>query len=226
MMLPGPRLKVSCKKEVLMHQVRWLVCVLSLFCATIESPAQQPMPMIPHAQDAPPNEPRDHPSESNMKRLPGVTAVTPRESTNPADFPAMVGEILPGFTTNTSGVGGIALLNNHFGRDSVLRTHPVSRDQPCTLTAKIHVPKDRYAHLLVECSHHPQGDWELQALADSKLVWKHSIGPDEDGPKWWTVVIPLSAFSGRDVTIASVQTMEVRHSSIGLIARCSTDLSR
>jgi putative membrane-bound dehydrogenase-like protein len=145
-----------------------------------------------------------HPSDPNAKRLPGVTAVTPRESTNPADFPAMVGEILPGFTTNASGVGGIALLNNHFGRDSVLRTHPVSRDQPCTLTMKLTPPADKKTKLVLDVAHDPRGDWRLVVRGNGQRMADEMISKETCPNGWRTLTIDLTKFAGQELTLGLV----------------------
>jgi putative membrane-bound dehydrogenase-like protein len=145
-----------------------------------------------------------HPSDPNAKRLPGVTAVTPRESTNPADFPAMVGEILPGFTTNASGVGGIALLNNHFGRDSVLRTHPVSREQPCTLTMKLTPPADKKTRLILDVSPDPRGDWRLVVRGNGQRMADEMISKETCPNGWRTLTIDLTKFAGQELTLGLV----------------------
>ncbi|MDZ4687121.1 MAG: PVC-type heme-binding CxxCH protein, partial [Planctomycetaceae bacterium] len=91
-------------------------------------------------------------TDPSARRLPGVYDVPPRESTNPADFAAIVQEIAPGLTQVTSGEGGVALLKEHKGRPGVVRTHPVSRDKPAELSGKFAIPADRKTKLVVDVS--------------------------------------------------------------------------
>ncbi len=142
-----------------------------------------------------------HPSDKTAKRLPGVTAVTPRQSTNAAEFPALVAEILPGFTTSASGVDGVALLNNHFGRDSVLRTHPVSRDASCVLTQKVAVPAGKKTKVIVDVAHDPRGDWRLVIRGNGERLADEMINKETCKDGWRTITADLTKFAGTEVKL-------------------------
>jgi hypothetical protein len=142
-----------------------------------------------------------HPSDKSAKRLPGVSAVTPRQSTNPADFSSLIAEVLPGFTTTASGVDGVALLNNHFGRDSVLRTHPVSRDMPCVLTQKLTPPAGKKTTLLLDVAHDPRGDWRLVIRGNAERLADEMISKETCRDGWRTITVDLSKFAGQDLKL-------------------------
>jgi putative heme-binding domain-containing protein len=143
------------------------------------------------------------PSDPTARRLPGVYDVAPRESTNSADFAAIVQEIAPGITQVTSGEGGVALMKEHMGRPGVVRTHPVSRDRPAELSGKYAIPAGKKSTLIVEVSHDPRGDWRLVVAAGSggriidEMVSKATCGPDG----WATFTADLSKFAGQEVQL-------------------------
>ncbi len=145
-----------------------------------------------------------HPSDKTAKRLPGVTAVTPRQSTKPADFPSLVAEILPGFTTGASGVEGVALLNNHFGRDSVLRTHPVSRDSACVLTQKFSVPAGTKTKLILDVAHDPRGDWRLVVRGNGERMADEMVSKETCSNGWRSLTVDLTKFAGQELTLGLV----------------------
>ncbi|MCX7421198.1 MAG: c-type cytochrome [Planctomycetia bacterium] len=145
-----------------------------------------------------------HPSDKSAKRLPGVSAITPRDSTNPAEFPSLIAEVLPGFTTSAVGEGGVALLNNHFGRDSVLRTHPVSRDAPCVLTQMLTPPAGKKTTLLLDVSHDPRGDWRLVIRGNGERLADEMISKETCSNGWRKLTIDLSKFAGQELTLGLV----------------------
>lgn len=142
------------------------------------------------------------PRDPSAKRLPGVYDVPPRASENPADFAGIVQEVAPGFDKVTSGEGGVALLAEHFGRPGVVRTHPVSRDQPAILSREITLPADKKSKLMVDVSHDPRGDWRLVARVGSggrlidEMISKQTC---KDG--WATFSASLEKFAGQTVKI-------------------------
>ena len=145
-----------------------------------------------------------HPSDKTAKRLPGVTAVTPRESSNPAEFSSLIAEVLPGFTTTAVGEGGIALLNNHFGRESVLRTHPISRDAPCVLTQKLTPPAGKKTTLILDVAHDPRGDWRLVVRGNGERLADEMVSKETSTNGWRTLKIDLSKFAGQELTLGLV----------------------
>lgn len=145
-----------------------------------------------------------HPSDSSAKRLPGVTQVSPKQSLNPAEFPALIAEILPGFSTNESGELGIGLLAEHLGRDNVLRTHPVSRDKPCTLTMKLTPPADKTTKLILDVAHDARGDWRLVVRGNGERLADEMISKETCQKGWRTLTVDLSKFAGKELTLGLV----------------------
>ncbi len=142
------------------------------------------------------------PRDPAAKRLPGVYDVSPRASENPADFAGIVQEVAPGFDKVTSGEGGVALLAEHFGRPGVVRTHPVSREQPAVLTREITLPADKQAKLVVDVSHDPRGDWRLVARVGSggRLI-DEMVSQQTCKDGWVTFSASLEKFAGQTVKI-------------------------
>lgn len=142
-----------------------------------------------------------HPGDPSARRLPGTTQVSPRESLNPADFAALVGEILPGFSTSESGELGIGLLGEHRGRDNVLRTHPVTRDKPCVLSTRLTPPADKKTKLIVDVSHDPRGDWRLVVRGNGQRMADEMISKETCSNGWRTITVDLSKFAGQELKL-------------------------
>lgn len=141
------------------------------------------------------------PSDPTAKRLPGVSQVAPRESTNPAEFPSLVGEILPGFSTSESGELGIGLLPEFRGHDNVLRTHPISRDKPCALSTKLTPPADKKTKLVLDVSHDPRGDWRLVVRGNGQRMADEMVSKDTTTNGWRTITVDLSKFAGQELKL-------------------------
>lgn len=142
-----------------------------------------------------------HPSDKTARQLAGSAEVVPKQTTNPAEFGGLVNQVLPGFTTVASGELGVAILKDHFGRPGVLRTHPVSKEKPCVLTAKVMVPKGKKTALRIDASHDPQGDWLLVARANGQQIFKGDVSPKTCSKGWGTFKIDLSQFAGQEVAL-------------------------
>jgi len=142
-----------------------------------------------------------HPGDQSAKRLPGVTAVTPRASTNPAEFPALIAEILPGFNGSESGELGVGLLKEHFGRENVLRTHPVSRDKPCVLTQTLTPPVGKKTTLFLEVAHDPRGDWRLVVRGNGQRMADEMISKETCQNGWRTIQVDLTKFAGQSLKL-------------------------
>lgn len=142
-----------------------------------------------------------HPADQSAKRLPGVTAVAPRASTNPAEFPALVGEILPGFTCSESGELGVGLLKEHFGRENVLRTHPVSRDKPCVLTQTLTPQAGKKTILILQVAHDPRGDWRLVVRGNGQRMADEMISRETCQNGWRTIEVDLTKFAGQSLKL-------------------------
>ena len=142
-----------------------------------------------------------HPKDPSAKRLPGVSAVSPRNSLNPADFAVMVGEILPGFSTSESGELGVGLLIEHLGRDNVLRTHPVNRDKPCVLSMKLTPPADKKTKLILDVAHDVRGDWRLVVRGNGQRMADEMISKETCSKGWRTLSIDLTKFAGQELKL-------------------------
>ncbi|MDB5345092.1 MAG: rane-bound dehydrogenase domain protein [Schlesneria sp.] len=142
-----------------------------------------------------------HPSDPTARQLPGVTQVALRESTNAAEYPSIIAEVLPGFTTSESGELGVGLLPEYRGRDNVLRTHPVSRDKPCVLSMKLTPPADKKTKLILDVSHDPRGDWRLVVRGNGQRMADEMISKETCPNGWRTLTIDLSKFAGQELKL-------------------------
>lgn len=142
-----------------------------------------------------------HPSDPTARRLPGVNQVAPKESVNPADYPALVAEILPGFTTTESGELGVGLLASHAGRDNVLRTHPVTRDKPCVLSMQLTPAAGKKTQLVLDVSHDPRGDWRLVIRGNGQRMADEMISRETCPGGWRTLTVDLSKFAGQELKL-------------------------
>ena len=141
------------------------------------------------------------PSDPTARRLPGSQPVQPRETTDPKQFPELVEQVAPGFTLEGSGEGGVAILADHFGRPGVLRTHPIREGVPAILRRKIDLPAGRSAKLIVDVSHHPQGDWQLIVRANGQVLTSQSIGLATTQDHWREVTVDLTSLAGKSVVL-------------------------
>ncbi len=112
---------------------------------------------------------------------------------------AEVQQFAPGWTVRDSGGPGMkpGLRERWGGRDSVLLTHPVSRDKPCVLSRMIEVPRNRRTSLVFAVNNHPKGDWKLVVQIDGEQVLEKPI----QGTKWRQVRIDLSKYAGETVNV-------------------------
>jgi len=142
------------------------------------------------------------PTDPNARQLPGVRLVEARESDDPAEFAAILAEVAPGFVTSASGEGGLALLSEHRGRATVVRTHPVGREEPCVLTSEAQLPSEKKSRLLLSVGCHDVGsDWQLIVRANGDTLLDTIIGPDTTENGWAELTIDLSAYAGKTVKL-------------------------
>ncbi len=142
------------------------------------------------------------PSDPSARQLPGVRLVEPRESKEPADFAGILAEVAPGFTTEASGEAGVALLSEYRGRATVVRTHPLSDEQPCVLTSEVDLPADKRSKLIlsVGCDEHP-GDWRLIVKANGDTLLDTIVGPDTTENSWTELTVDLSPLAGQHIKL-------------------------
>ncbi|MDP1798775.1 MAG: c-type cytochrome [Planctomycetaceae bacterium] len=141
------------------------------------------------------------PRDPSAKRLPGVYDVVPRSSDNSTDFAAIFQEVAPGFTTVTSGEGGVALLKEHMGRPGVVRTHPINRDKPAEMSGKFAVPADKKTKLLIDVSHDPRGDWRLVVGGPNGRLLDEMVSKENCKNGWATFAVDLTRYAGQDVPL-------------------------
>ena len=139
------------------------------------------------------------PEDPDAAYLPG-SRIQPRESISPTDFAGMVGKILPGFETRKSGVEGIAILPNHKDRPA-LRTHPISRGEPCTLTASITVPDSETPILRISVASDSRGDWQLVVRVNGRDKYQSMVRPINGQVIWKDIEIDMSEFRGQTVQV-------------------------
>lgn len=141
------------------------------------------------------------PSDPEAKRLAGVYEILPRETLNPDEFAAVFQEIAPGFSSVTSGEGGIALLPEYRGKKAVVRTHPVSKDKAAIMKGKFAIPKDQKTTLVIEVSHDERGDWRLLAGGRGERLLDEMISKESCPDGWATFRVDLSKFAGQEVEV-------------------------
>ena len=141
------------------------------------------------------------PGDPSARQLPGVRGPEPRETTDPAEFNATLGEVAPGFTINGSGERGVGILAEHFGRTGVLRTHPIDRGKPCELKTTVEVPAGKRTKLIVDVSHDARGDWKLIVKVNRMKLHESIVGPKTAKDGWVEVVIDLTPLAGQKVEL-------------------------
>jgi putative heme-binding domain-containing protein len=141
------------------------------------------------------------PSDPQAKPIPGTREPQSRSTRDPKEYRALVGEVLPGFTTDKSGEEGVGLVAEHRGRFGVLRTHPVSRTEPCVLYRKVDIPKDKKAKLLLAVSHDPRGDWRLTVQANGRALHDGPVDAKTAKNGWLELSLDLSRFAGETVEL-------------------------
>jgi putative membrane-bound dehydrogenase-like protein len=90
-------------------------------------------------------------------------------------------------------------LTDYAGRKSVLMTHPFDQQSAAALERKIALPTGSKSKLIFFAASHEQGDWELHAKVDDKLVLTEKI--DGKGASWKRVELDLAPYAGRTVTV-------------------------
>ncbi len=139
------------------------------------------------------------PEDSNARFLPGARPEA-ASTQDAAKFSELMTQILPGYQTSKSGQDGVALIANYHGRPA-LRTHPVSRSEPCSLSATIAIPEARQAILHIGVAADERGDWQLVVRANGKPRHQSLISRDGDSVVWREIEVDLSDLAGQSVTI-------------------------
>ena len=147
------------------------------------------------------------PSDPSAKKLPGSRPIVPRETSDPAVFAELVQEIAPGFSASSVGKPGLAIVGEHAGREGVLRTQSVSRQEPCILRGTVAVPKNKRTRLIVSVSHEPRGTWNLTVNAGGKRLHESLVGGAGEAG-WQTISLDLSALAGNKITLELIHAAE------------------
>lgn len=139
------------------------------------------------------------PEDPNAKLLVG-SRIVPGDSSKPDDFPALIEQLLPGYSTISVGEGGIEILADYHGRPA-LRTHPVSRSEPCKLTATTTLPAASKVKLRLSVASHEQGDWQLTVHVNGEIRHQSIVKRTKSGVEWKDLTVDLTDLSGQPVTI-------------------------
>ncbi len=143
----------------------------------------------------------DRPPEDKEAKFLAGARLSAGESSKPQDFAALVEQLLPGYSTQKCGEGGVAVTLDYHGRPA-LRTHPVSQNVPCVLTSKMSLPTGGKIKLRLVVASHEEGDWTLVVNVNGETMSQSVIGRSDAGKvEWREVSIDLSQFSGQAVTI-------------------------
>jgi putative membrane-bound dehydrogenase-like protein len=141
------------------------------------------------------------PGDPSARRLPGVREIIPIDSGDPTKFAELLAEVAPGFTTKEVGEGGLGLVKVHFGREGVIRTHPLRQGVPCVLTRTVDLPTGKKSKLRLSVSHHPLGDWQLIVKANGEKLYDGLVGPKTTKNGWLDTEVDLTKFAGTKVTL-------------------------
>lgn len=91
----------------------------------------------------------------------------------------------------------LGLVDNTRGRDDVLLTYPVSRQEPCILTRTITLPQDAPSTLSLVVSYFPGSDWELIVRANDDELIMQTISARTAPDGWLQIDVDLSAYAGQ-----------------------------
>lgn len=87
------------------------------------------------------------------------------------------------------------------GRDNVLFTYPMSRDEPCRLTRAMTLPSSTTSTLRLEVGYFPGGDWELIVRANGQELLRQMVGSKTAPDGWLQIEVDLSAFAGQETQL-------------------------
>jgi putative membrane-bound dehydrogenase-like protein len=138
------------------------------------------------------------PEDTDATYLPGAK-LTAAESTDPARFPELIQQLLPGFTTKRCGEDGIAVIPDFHGQPAI-RTHPISKTSACRLNGTVTVPKTTSPILAVSVAPHDKGDWELVVEINGTAVHNSTV-KRHGGNVWQTIEIDLADYAGQSINV-------------------------
>jgi len=133
--------------------------------------------------------------------IPGAR-VEERETSDPAEFAAILAEVAPGFACDAVGDDGVALEAEHAGRAVVVRTHPVSATEPCVLYGSFDLPQGRSSRLALSIAHHARGDWRLVVRVGGEVLLDTPVDEETCTDGWLERWIDLTPWAGGTVELA------------------------
>jgi len=121
------------------------------------------------------------------------------------DISDAVEDILPGWKVRNCGPamrpGSRA---NWAGRQNVLMTHPLDKENGCVLSRELDVAAGKKTVLRLDVSDHPDGDWILAVRVNNKEISSRTIDSEEGKSSWTTVETDLSEYAGKKVLVELV----------------------
>jgi putative membrane-bound dehydrogenase-like protein len=142
----------------------------------------------------------DKPPEDPEAKLLVGSRIVPGASAKSGEFPALIEQLLPAYSTTKVGEGGIEVIGNHHGRPA-LRTHPVSRSEACQLSTSTILPATAKVTLRLSVASHDQGDWQLLVNVNGQTRHQSIVKRGQDGVEWKDVSVDLTDLAGQAVTI-------------------------
>ena len=142
----------------------------------------------------------DKPPEDPDAKLLAGSRIVPGESSKPDEFPALLEQLLPSFTTVKVGEGGVAVLADYHGRPAV-RTHPVSRTEACRLTSSTTLPSASKVTMRLSVASHAQGDWQLTVNVNGEIRHQSIVKCKGKDVEWRDITIDLTDLAGQSVTL-------------------------
>jgi putative membrane-bound dehydrogenase-like protein len=148
------------------------------------------------------------PEDPDARRLTG-SRIVPGQSSSAVEFPGLIEQLLPGYSSAGSGEGGIAVSENYYGRPA-LQTHPVSRTEPCRLTTSTTLPPAGRIVLRLSVATHEKGDWQLKVEVNGELRHRSIVERSGGKVEWRDIEVDLSDFAGQPVTIGLINNADNR----------------
>lgn len=147
------------------------------------------------------------PADPEAQAIAGSRGINPRDEIDPARFGEVLAELGPGMTLEAVGEKGLGLLAEHRGRTAVVRTHPISREKPCTIQLAADLPAGKKSKLKLSVAPDPKGDWRLVVLAavdgqkDKEKLYDKIVNAQAASGGWLDVEVDLSKFAGKTVKL-------------------------
>ncbi|MBL8891700.1 MAG: c-type cytochrome [Planctomycetaceae bacterium] len=115
-------------------------------------------------------------------------------------FGPVLAEAFAGFTTDQWFDGGLGLLAKHQGRNAVIRTFPVSAQQPTILHRKVQLPAEAML-LKLAVHHHESGAWKLVVRINEDELYSQVVDEAATQHGWLELELDLSAYANQEVQI-------------------------